>query len=233
MGFKTAIPFGGSGRNEAFFVNEGIITKAELGYDVAPFPGWEGSENLVLRLELEREGLNYPVRLTAFGSYATKEEKKEVTKGRGKTKQTEEVTVTEVTGMGSAFRVTEIIREACESGQVEEEIEINDEGLFVVNGEVLAPSEPGEMVEFEALHGVKIFYVRYKADRKGGQTGYNTHRRFMTYREGEDNGEVEARVKADFIKQVREGWIKDYIGDIPDEEEDVAAATDGDEKPPF
>lgn len=231
MGFKTAIQFGGgSAKNEAFFVNDGVVTKAEIGYDIAPFAGWETTENLVLRIEVEQDGLKYPVRLTAFGSYKTEEVEKEVTKGRGKAKTTEIVKTTKINGMGSAFRVLQVIQEACDSGQVKDEIEVSPTGEIIVNGTVLAPDEAGGVVDFPSLEGVRLFYVRYKAKR-GSSTGYNVHRRFLTYREGEDNGEAAERVKADFIKQVKGGWIKDYVGDIPDDT--AESSQDDEEELPF
>lgn len=237
MAFKTSIPFGG-GKQEAYFVNDGIVSKAELGYDVAPFPTWEGTENLVLRLELEKEGLRWPQQITVYGSYESEEVEKEVTKGRGKTKTTEVVKTTRITGMGSAFRVTDLLREICESGQIDIEMEINEDGEIVVNGEAMVPEEPGAMIPLPQLvdkdQPIKIFSIRYKAKRGKGATGYNTHRRVMTYRAGEDDNAVIERLKYDFRKQVRGGWIKDYLGEVIDEpSSNGVAEEEGKEKVPF
>lgn len=238
MAFKTSIPFGG-GKQEAYFVNEGVITKAELGYDVAPFPSWEGTENLVLRLELEKEGMRWPQQLTIYGSYETEEVEKEVTHGRGKTKTTEVVKTTKITGMGSAFRVNDLLREICESGQIDIDMEINADGEVVIEGERMVPKEPGAMIPLPQLVDkdapIKIFYIRYKANRGKGNTGYNTHRRVVTYRANEDDNQVVERLKYDFRKQVRGGWIKDYLGEIADEpvSSNGAAEKTAEEKLPF
>lgn len=233
MGFKTSIPFSGENK-EAIFVNNGEVSAALLGYDIPPFESWEGTENLVLRLELTQEGLRYPVRLTAYGSYETEEVEKEVTTGRGKNKKVAMVPTTVIKGMGSAFRVTDIIQDACASGQVINDIEIAPGGEIMVDGELLSP-EGGELASFDALLGVKIFSLRYKANRRDGSTGYNTHRRFLTYREGEDDSDVESRLRADFYRQVRGGYISDYTGTAPDEDDEpaVVAGADGGTEPPF
>lgn len=214
MGFKTSIPFAGTKR-ESFFVNECVVESAEVGYDCPPFEAWEGSENIVLRIEGKQDGLNFPVRLTAYGSYNMETTEREVTVGKGKAAVTKVVPTQVITGMGSAFRVLDIIQDACASGQIEDDIEVSPTGELVVNGEILS-ADPGAFVPFPSLEGVVIFYIRYKANRRGGETGQNTHRRFLTMREGESKEEAMSRLRADFIRQVKGGYIKDYAGDLPD-----------------
>lgn len=233
MAFKTAIEFSGS-NNEAFFVNDGVITKATLAYDVPAFEGWDNSDNIVLNMEISQDGLQYPVRQTLFGSFQTEETEREVTTGSGKNKKTELVPTTVIKGMGSAFRVFELIKNACESGQVTDEIELAPTGEIVVNGEMLVPKDIGGVVDFDAMIGVRVFYIRYKGTRKDGTTGYFTHRRLFTNWENEDDDGVRERLKKDFFKQVRGGWVKNYVGTVPDADDDTDSSTaDGNDDPPF
>lgn len=230
MAFKTSIPFAGQ-RKEAFFVNECVVETAEIGYDCPPFETWEGSENLVLRIEGKQDGLQYPVRLTLFGSYNTEMEDREVTVGKGKNAITKVVPTSIIKGMGSAFRVLDVIQDACSTGQITEDIEVSPTGELMIDGEILS-ADPGQFVPFEPLVGVRLFYIRYKAKRRDGETGQNTHRRILTLREGETAEDASSRLRADFIRQVKGGFIKDYVGDLPDESNYTSKDKD-DEGEPF